>query len=286
MGFLLWSLIKAVRPRSRFAPVERALLQSLQDHLAEEPRAILARQIEVVNYIYRDKESGEINLYTPKKNPPPRFPNQRLEALWCTVYYRVPSETDLLKARLYLVRGKLFTLAFGKAYRTIASQNEVLIERVVFHTDVMQPVAETLPLPVFEGGQAQTKELLPQWCKDLGRRWAIDQVLPPLLPEERQQRLQEIEARLPMDYLELIQVCEGFRIADAVCLGLSEVRAVYLPSGAYYILAERGGGSLGVLEGQQDGYVYYLHHDLSEPLAQFATFAEALEYLLSRPDLP
>ena len=98
----MW-LLRVLRRRPVLAPLERALLEGLQAHLAPEPRAILARQIEAVNYIYRDKESGEVNLYTSKKQSPSRFPNQRLEALWCTVYYRVPSEPDLLKVRLYLV---------------------------------------------------------------------------------------------------------------------------------------------------------------------------------------
>jgi hypothetical protein len=256
----MWFLFKALCRHARFAPVERALLQALQARLSEEPRAILARQIEAVNYIYRDKEGGEVNLYTLKKKPLPRFPNQRLEALWCTIYYRVPSETDLLKARLYLVRGKLFTLAFGRTYRKIASQNEVHIERIVFHADVMQPVAESPPLPVREEGEAPLLERLPSWCTELGRRWAIEQVLPPLSAEERQPRLQAIEAALPKDYLDLVEVCEGFRIADAVVWGLSDIREVYLPSGAYYLMAERGGGYLGLLDGQQDGRVYYLHH--------------------------
>jgi len=282
----MWSLFKALGRRSRFAPLERALLQSLQAHLAEDPRAILTQQLEAVDHIYRDKASGEINLYTSKKNPPPRFPNQQLEALWCTVYYRVPSKPDLLKARLYLVRGTLFTLAFGKVYRESARHSEVIIEHVVFHIDVMQPVSESLPLPVREGGETRLLEFLPPWCTELGRRWAIEQVLPPLSPEERPQRLQAIEAALPLDYLDLVQVCEGFRIADAVVWGLSDIREVYLPSGAYYLLAERGGGYLGVLDGQQDGCVYYLHHEHSEPLARFAAFAEALEYLLSHSDLP
>lgn len=281
----MW-LLRSLRRRPVLAPLERALLEGLQAHLAPEPRAILARQIEAVNYIYRDKENGEVNLYTPKKNPPPSFPNRRLEVLWCTVHYRVPSEPDLLKARLYLVRGKLFTLAFGRTYHKIASQDEVHIERVVFHVDVMQPVSETPPLSVREGEEAQLMECLPTWCTELGHRWAIEQVLPPLSSEERQQRLQAIEAALPEDYLDLVAVCEGFRIADAVVWGLSDIREVYLPSGAYYLLAESGGGYLGVLDGQQDECVYYLHHEHSEPLARFAAFAEALEYLLSRPDLP
>ena len=281
----MW-LLRGIRRRPVLAPLERALLEGLRAHLAPEPRATLARQIEAVNSIYRDKESGEVNLYTPKKNPPPRFPNQRLEALWCTVHYRVPSKPDLLMARFYLVRGELFTIAFGNIYREIASQDEVRIERVVFHVDVMQPVSETPPLSVREGEEAQLMEVLPQWCTELGHRWAIEQVLPPLSPEERQQRLQEIEASLPTDYLNLIQACDGFRIADAVVWGLSDIREVYMPSGAYCLLTERGAGYLGVLKGQQDGYVYYLHHEHSEPLAQIATFAEALEYLLSRPDLP
>ncbi len=91
---------------------------------------------------------------------------------------------------------------------------------------------------------------------------------------------------MPADYLELVRVCEGFQIGDAVVLGLSEVREVRLSSGAYYILAERGGGFLGVAEGEQEGRVVYLHHEYSEPCAVFDTFAAALEHLLTRPELP
>jgi hypothetical protein len=281
---MMWRLFSILRRRSPFAPVERALLQALQEHLPEEPRVILAQQIEAVNHIYRDKESGEVNLYTPKHKPPPCFPNQRLEALWCTVHYRVPHLPERLKMRIYLVRGEIFTLAFGKVYRQIARENEVHIERVVFHTDVMEPIYE--PLPSLEGGDADLLGSLPAWCIALGRRWAIEQVLPPLSHEEQQQRLQAIEAALPKDYLELVRVCEGFRIGDAVVLGLSEVREVSLSSGGYYLLAERGGGFLGVREGEQEGRVYYLHQEYPEPCATFGTFAEALEHLLTRPELP
>lgn len=145
----MWSFLKAWRRRSPFAPVEHALLQALQAYLPEEPRAILAQQIGVVNSIYRHKEIGEVNLYTPQHKPPPRFPNQRV-----------------------------------------------------------------------------------------------------------------------------------------VVLGLSEVRAVWLSSGAYYLLAEQDGGFLGVAEGEREGRVVYLHHEYSEPCATFRTFAEALEHLLIRPELP
>lgn len=283
---VMWSLFKVLRRRSRFASLERALLQALPAYLPEEARIILVQQIEAVNFVYRDRESGEVNLYFSKKNPPPRFPNQRLEARWCTVYYRIPSKIDLLKVRLYLVNGHLFTLAFGKIYRQVASESEIHIEQVVFHIDVMQPVSESLPFPVREEKVASSLDHLPRWCIDLGRQWHIEQVSAPLLPEEFQHRLQEIETTLPADYLEIVQVCEGFRVADAVVRGLTNVQVVHLPSGAYYILAERGGGYLGVQEGQKNGQVYYLHHEYSEPLAHFPTFAEALEYLLRRSDLP
>jgi hypothetical protein len=44
--------------------VERALLQALQARLSEEPRAILARQIEAVHYIYRT-DVCHFNIPTP-----------------------------------------------------------------------------------------------------------------------------------------------------------------------------------------------------------------------------
>ncbi|GIV12353.1 MAG: hypothetical protein KatS3mg021_0635 [Fimbriimonadales bacterium] len=225
-----------------------------------------------------------MNLYTLKHKPPPRFPNQRLEALWCTVHYRVPHLPERLKMRIYLVRGTVFTLAFGRVYRQIARETEVHIERVVFHADVMEPIYE--PLPSLESAGTDLRESLPAWCTALGRQWAIERVLPPLSDKEQQRRLQATEAALPTDYLELVRVCEGFQIGDAVVLGLSEVREVWLSSGAYYLLAERGGGFLGVREGEQEGRVYYLHHEYPEPCATFGTFAEALEHLLTRPELP
>ncbi|CUU33782.1 MAG: hypothetical protein N2045_00075 [Fimbriimonadales bacterium] len=225
-----------------------------------------------------------MNLYTLKHKPPPRFPNQRLEALWCTVHYRVPHLPERLKMRIYLVRGTVFTLAFGRVYRQIARETEVHIERVVFHADVMEPIYE--PLPSLESAGTDLRESLPAWCTALGRQWAIERVLPPLSDKEQQRRLQATEAALPTDYLELVRVCEGFQIGDAVVLGLSEVREVWLSSGAYYLLAERGGGFLGAAEGERAGRVVYLHHEYSEPCAVFDAFAAALEHLLTRAELP
>lgn len=103
-------------------------------------------------------------------------------------------------------------------------------------------------------------------------------VVKPLPADQRSQAIGTISAKLPDDYLELTQQCEGLRIENCAILGLAEAYVIALPQASIYVLADcHGEGALGVQSESSDGVVYYLPYDDTAPLNAGTSFQQAVE---------
>lgn len=274
----LGSLWHKWRYRKKLTPLERWVVGQVSEHLPITARSILVHQIEGIRRIYRDYHSGEVLLYRWQDKRIPSFPNRQLELKWLTLFVNSQGEALKGRVRVYLVRGYLFTLHFSPPQLMQMHPDMFTVSKALFHADVMEAVeteteagvqVETIPQP-----------RIPDWLAQLERAYPLSDFRAPLEVKHRANRLNAIGVCLPSDYLQLLEVCDGFTVGEVAVLGLQEIYSVALPDGEYWVIAVCGGQFLTVSEGDSFPTVYYIHHESLEPRASFASFEQALRYFL------
>lgn len=248
---------------------------------------LLARQIESVTFVQRIffSETSESNLYRNKKKTnlsetELKFPIDAREVKLATIKFRVQGMEQTWKVDFYLVNGLLFSLVFRPGSKSIQKHN-IVIETVQVYLDPMKPIPQ--------GAEARVTNFpvaLSGWLLEWSETFPLQDLAPPLEQKVREWYLQQIHTVLPEDYLQMVEQCEGFIVKDCTVFGLSDIYEVHLPHGDYYLLAERGGGFLGVRSESTDRMIYYLHHEEDTGIVLGTSFRDALEYLLARPELP
>lgn len=124
--------------------------------------------------------------------------------------------------------------------------------------------------------KAMTLEVFPEgpeWSK----RFGIVDAHSPLAAAAADRLLSRIDASLPADYLELTRQANGLSVGNWEILGLSKVHSVALGERDYYILASNGDSYLAVRRGARDGLLYGCSTASEEPLAEGASFRDAIE---------
>lgn len=278
VGKALWNLWHKWRYCRKLTPLEQWIVASISDQLSSEARSILTQQMENIQSIYRDYQSGEVLLYRRRDKDIPPFPNRQLELKWLTLSINSREGALQGRVRLYLVRGYLFTLHFSPPALMQMHPEALIVSKVLFHTDAMESVetetgaevpAETIPQP-----------RVPDWLAQLGRTYPLSDFRAPLEAKHRANRLDTMGSCPPSDYLQLLEVCDGFMVGEVSVLGLQEAYSVALPDGEHWVIAVCGGQFLTVKEGDTSPTVYYIHHEYLEPRASFASFEQALRYFL------
>ena len=278
VGKALGNLWHKWRYRKKLTLLEQWIVGQVSEHLSITARSILIQQIEGIRRIYRDYRSGEVLLYYRQDKRIPSFPNRRLELKWLTLF--VNSQEDALRGRVrvYLVRGHLFTLHFSPPQLMQMRPDTFTVSKVVFHADVMEAVETETEV----GVQVETipQPRMPDWLSQLERTYPLSDFRAPLEAKHRADRLNAIGVCVPSDYLQLLEVCDGFTVGEVTVLGLQETYSVALPDGEHWVIAVCGGQFLTVKEGDSSPTVYCVHHESSVPRASFASFEQALRYFL------
>jgi len=185
---------------------------------------------------------------------------------------------------VYLVEGHLFSIEYSKDVRRIRRREDVEILSVQLHSDPMQPATPPPELQVVTdlNSLAPLKGWLADWVAEHG----VMEIVSPLNPKEREALLRQRRLRLPADYLELLEQCDGFSSQEHAVLGVASTYEVSIEEEVYWLLAERGGAFIVAKEGDTQPRVYYIHHEDGVPTEEFTSFREALQYLLAQPNLP
>lgn len=278
VGMALWNSWCKWRYRKKLTPLEQWVVGQVSEHLSITARSILIQQIEGIRRIYRDYQFGEVLLYHWQDRKIPSFPNRQLELKWLTLSINSREGALQGRVRVYLVQGYLFTLHFSPPKLMQMHPEMFTVSKVLFHADVMEAVeteaeagvqVETIPQP-----------RIPDWLAQLEQTYPLSDFRAPLEAKHRANRLSAIGMCLPGDYLQLLEVCDGFTAGEVAVLGLQEAYPVALPDGEHWVIAVCGGQFLTVKEGDTSPTVYYIHHEYLEPRASFASFEQALRYFL------
>ena len=277
------TLLNKFRPV--FTPLERRLIYSLQSKLQPDTAEVFIRQIEHINLVQRHSDGREVCCYTFKNgkrynDPTLQFPVKALDLKFATIKFTMSDIRKQWTAEFHLVEGYFFSIVFNSSPKEIQKRADVQIQSVEIHHD---PMRET---PTLTTKPAKLDNLhLSGWLREWSQKYDLRNVLEPLKKEDRNWILNNIAACLPIDYLEMVEQCEGFTVDDITVLGLSEVFDITLPATSYYVLVELlGRGQIVVRAHSNDRIVY--HNDyIEEDLVPMGTsFHEAVEMHMAHTD--
>jgi len=105
------------------------------------------------------------------------------------------------------------------------------------------------PIPKFDGllGELNTIQ-------------AITQVFQPISSQYLPNYIKGIDAKLPLEYLNILEQSEGVDFGNYRILGLSDIYSTGLDDGNYYHLAEFDDGVIALKEEDNTGTIYYCHY--------------------------
>ncbi|WP_217907176.1 hypothetical protein [Massilia sp. BJB1822] len=263
-----------------FYPYEQTLLQAVGEALSGEAGRRFAAQAAAVNKIQRLNEGREVNLYQMRGGKPDfdaslAFPTGEETKLASAVL--AAPQGGRMRAEVWLVRGSLFSLEFSKAPANVLGagwkEASPAVEEIKIWLDPLQA-----PQPEPPASRAVLSGWLAQW-QALGR---LTRSHAPLRPEDRMERLDWLDAALPVDYLALLDQTEGAQLGDWKVLGAAAIHTVELEDGVnYHLVAEsEERGALAVRAGQRDGELYLLDYEDNTAEAVGGSLQQALERLL------
>jgi len=114
----------------------------------------------------------------------------------------------------------------------------------------------------------------------------VNVLLDPMIPsggdgvttDQCDQLLESIDAKLPVEYLDLVAGGKDVVIDVWKIYNLAHVRKVVQPDRNYYLLAEKEGhGAIGVAEEDQSGHLYYLDYEDDRPVKIETSLREFLK---------
>jgi hypothetical protein len=232
---------------AELTPLERRVIAAVSAKLPLTAREIFDAQISQVNRIQRHPSGKEANFYAMRRGKPDMeerflFP-LRTETLLGTVHLNVGQERKLLRAEVWLVNGRVFSVDFNKSPGK-TSESEIHVADVEILLDPM------VAAPVDSASEAKRRELV----------------------------LAVIHSKLPDEYLQLVGEGDGVSINDWAVHGVEGIRKIVQGDGNYYLLAEKQGmGAVGVKEDESSGQLYYLAYENGAGESITVGFREFLE---------
>lgn len=259
--------------RNQLYPFEARVIEAIKSRLDSDAATRLQAQIDSINKVQRLTDGKEVNLYRVAHGKPAfddglRFPQGEEEALLGTVHLTHPGSPLTLKAEAWLANGRLFSLVFDRPPKRFFAGHALDAVRpevadVTVWTDPMcgRPKGDEVPVD---------PAMLNGWLRELYTSCRLTDLRSPLVGPQRAALIAQIDAQLPLDYLELTKQMDGTRVGECKIHGLTSVRKVALSSDNYYILAEGDGGALAVKDGDRSGELYRLSYEKDgvQPLNQ------------------
>ncbi len=268
-------------------PFEFSLIDAVKSKLEAESSGVLQRQLDAINKVQRLADGKAVNLFCMHHGKPAfdenlRFKNSADEALLASGNFVGPDKISTMKVELWLAKGRLFSLEYSKSpEQFFGSKNLRLVQSNVSDLKIwLDPARSHPPEPSIGADEF----FLSGWDDD----W-LSQIHPvrtqkPISPAQQTSILAQIDAQLPLDYLDFVTRTDGVQLSNGKIYGLSGVRKVPGSEVSYYILAEiEGLGAISVREGRPgDGSLYFISYEGEPERLLGSSFKDALLMILGR----
>jgi hypothetical protein len=258
-------------------PVEAVVLESVAARLEPTTAALLRQQVAAIHHVRRVFQGKEVNLQARRGQDDAleerlRFSNQANHDLLATVWFAGQGASKRLKADVWIVKGRVFSLLFNQPpdlfFGGLPARERLQVAEVRLWFDPMSP--QTVQVPARE-------IVLSGWVAEWRNTGRLSGVQAPLPADQRAAVLERIDAAFPRDYLELLEQTDGATIFGWTVFGVRGIRAVVLPDATYYMLAERDGAVCVREEGRDEAlYAFDYSGELSRPESVGRSLREAL----------
>jgi hypothetical protein len=268
-----------------FTPLEMSLLAALQSHLDPVAADRFAQQLRMINLVQRHRGGKEVCCYhmrrsKPYRDPALQFPAKDLELKFAVINFSVPPARTAWLAEFWLIEGYFLAMTIssnssqhrvGNTAAPVINEVKILHDPMAEHADLRSVKPQLQKLDV-------QKIQFPEWLGDLVRRGLILDAFEPLERDRRNFFLARTEAVLPVDYLEVLETCEGFQTEQWSVLGSSQVYEVMLDDGPYLIVAEHcGRGVLAARIRAPEALLYYFDYEEKAPVFSTGSLRSAIE---------
>ncbi len=260
---------------SKLRPYEQACLDYWKDSLPAEAICILNRQLKRFDLIKRYSKGKLVVFYWsddwsfsswPAED---LFPQHGEEVRVARIKLSVFSggKKRNLKVEIVFHRGRLSSLEFNAPPKIGKGKFEVI---------GLDKLADPLAVEVSSGHTLETPVKLTGWLGELVKIEVLN-IKSPLLSAEQEMLLKQIDATLPVDYIEMLKQVDGFECVPCTVFGLSAIRKVVRPDGNYYILAEIAEkGDIAVLQESKTAMLFYLAYESDEAETMGTSFTSTL----------
>jgi hypothetical protein len=257
------SIVSLLRNK-KFSKLESCLIKNLQQALSPESARTLQGQLDEIDHTRRVAGVREVLYYSKKGRPcsSRAFPANRAELKFARILFSVNGHPGTWRAELHLVKGYFFSIDFTPSPKEIQNATIIQIKRMdVLHDPAIAvgppPALNTIPRDVVK---------LPTWLEELEHKLEILNLFEPLSSNSKAELLEGINATLPKEYLELIEVTEGLSVGDVAILGLSQAYETVMSDWNYFLIAELASvGVLAVKEHGDDGEIFLLEYEGNPP---------------------
>jgi hypothetical protein len=121
------------------------------------------------------------------------------------------------------------------------------------------------------------------WVRTFAAKWSAKATAHPIAVADRQRIIEQMDAVLPVDYVDLVSQTEGLEVNTWRIHGFADIRRIPQPEHNYFILAESAeGDAIAVRQRSNESEVYFLQTGEEPAVALGKSFVRALEKQLSR----
>ncbi|WP_298419979.1 hypothetical protein [uncultured Kordia sp.] len=238
-----------------FTPLEKSLLETFynlfDDELSKKLKAQIAHFEPKRKWRQYWEKSMSIEFYTDHENPltdTEKF-NRNDEHKLATIRFKVNEEKYSIEFNSY--ERRLWGWKIRPNPKRIQKVTSVVVTSKKVHTDpnsfaeILVEKQKLTAIPKFSG-----------WLQTLVEIQTPTEVFQPIKEVILKKYSQQIDARLPKEYLEVIKQTEGINFKDFHILGISDIRTTGLDDRNYYHLAEFDDGIIAVKEGETNSSLY------------------------------
>lgn len=245
-------------------PHEVYCIDEWKNKLSPAAAKILDRQLQRFNLIQRSSGGTIITFYDlDDRNystwtDTDLFVNRSSELTAARIWFysQPPTQPTRIKADIVLHNGRLSSIEFSKPPKSLTAV--FTASKVQAFVDPMQP----LPSP----SKATHSTTIDRGITQTLLHLSATNLREPRGQVETNRLTQIIDARLPIEYLQLMSLTDGLTAANWRVFGLSEIRRIVQPTGNFYLLAEATDGrAVGVLQESEDEQLYLISPEKDEP---------------------
>lgn len=242
-----------------FTDLEKKLLSELYEMFDSEIQTKLKTQIEYFEPIRKWRQYWEkgmsMELYGNNENPISdnlRY-NRKDESKLATIRFKVNDEKYHIEFDNY--DGRIWGWKIRPNPKSIMKETTINVISKKIYND-----PNSFAQDAFKKERIKSISIFDGLLGELNTIQSINQVFQPIGNQFLENYTKNIDSKLPIEYLNIIEKSEGVDFGDFRILGVSEIYSTGLDDGNYYHLAEFDDGVITVKEEDKSGTIYYCHY--------------------------